>query len=126
MNTLGRISTFKLQQVAQQVARLGKLHIFYRYKKNSYKEVTSEIDKTIQIHGIFHTQKTRVERPTNDTTVSRTKDAPMLLVTYEDYKAAELQHKDRIRIGEVDYELLDATNIGELNVAIDISLGELQ
>ena len=91
-----------------------------RNKIDEYKEPTGKPEIITAFRGLFHITKTFQTRTVEDGTVTRTKGQPMVLADYSDVK--EIHNGDIIEYNGLEYTVVDANNIEQMNIIADISM----
>lgn len=115
---------FQRSKVNRLIQQKGIEFTFKRYKKNEFGEPTDELPEEITVRGFYHETSSYVSKASGEATVSRTKPIPMILCTVED--GAKLKKNDVLLFKGKRYDLVDLTNVNELDICIDISLEVVQ
>lgn len=114
---------FQLNKVQRLLKTQGELFHFNRPAKNDFGEPNGET-VSIDIRGVYHESSSYVSKTATDATTIRSKASPMLLCLWDD--ATKLFHTDELSFRGKKYRVNGITNIGEANVAADVSLEEIQ
>lgn len=116
---------FLQNKLARHISWNGQMLTFTRYSKNEYEELTDEVERTFTFKGLFHDGggyggMLKIEIYERDGGRTFTKFKPLVLCLYEDGK--DIQTDDVVEIGGNKYNVVDITNVKNLNIAFEISL----
>ncbi len=122
--------TFLRERVKRRILWDGRDFTFTRYAKNSYKEITDEVEKQYTIKGIYHDgggyggmlNLELLEREGSRET-ERTK--PMIFCAYDEV-TKDVQMDDRVVIGDDLYYVVEKQNVTNYSIAYEISLEKVQ
>lgn len=114
-------STFLRNKILRQIKYNGSIFEFKKYALDSYGQKTDTVGETIVIEGIFHETISQV-KALSETEGARVVSVPnsYILCLYED--ANDIFLDDEVEINDEVYKVLNKVNVGNLNVAYDISL----
>lgn len=120
-----RTPVFFRNKIKRQILWNGQPFEFVRYKKNSYGELTDEIETTIKLNGVFHEGggyggmlNFELYERDGGRTVSRMK--PMILCMYED--AVDIQIDDEVIISDYKYRVVEKNDIKNMRIAFEVSM----
>lgn len=116
---------FLRNKLARHVSWNGQELTFTRYKRNEYNEIIDEVDTTFTFKGLFHDGggyggMLKLDFWERDGATNFTKFKPIVLCMYEDGK--NIQTYDVLELGGNRYNVVEITNVKNLNIAFEISL----
>lgn len=114
---------FQLNKVRRIIASQGVEFTFTRPGRNEFQEPNGTTE-SFKIKGVYHETTSYIRKTSSDASTTRQKPSPMVLTLWEN--AAVLQHTDKLIYNGKTYQINEIKNIGEANVAADISLEEIQ
>ena len=115
--------TYLRNKISRQLQMNGQKYVFKHLKEDEFHQVSDEVEKEIEVVGLFHTTNSYIKNSDSDGTRITSKLQPMLLVLYEDGMA--LSKDDKVMIGSQDYKITKKNDINNFGVAFDISLEEV-
>lgn len=120
-----QVKVFLENKIKRQILWNGQKFIFNRYRINEYKELTDEVEKTIEVNGIFHEGGgyggiLNIELYERDGARSVSDMKPMILCLYDDGK--ELRIDDEVEIAGSKFRVVEKNNVKQINVAFEVSL----
>lgn len=110
---------FELNKISRLIRVQGLEYTFSRDKLDDYKEPTGAVSATT-IRGVFHQTTQHISVVGADAASVQSKQSPFILVLYSDAK--DIQQGDYTVINGVKYLVNGLVDIGNWNIAIDISL----
>lgn len=119
------VKNFLRNKIVRQIKWNGQEFIFTRYKRDTYGQLTEEVDDIFTFTGLFHEGggyggMLQVELFERDGGRTITKLKPMILCLYEDGKPLEID--DVVKIGDNYHKLVQKVDIKNLNVAYEMTL----
>lgn len=111
---------FDISKVTRAINTHGENFTFVRFGKDDYGQPSSETTE-ITIKGLFHQTRSYITKNISDGTISRSKPQPQIL-TLLTSNSSSIQLKDRITYTGKTYEVNGINDIGNLGIALDISL----
>lgn len=116
---------FIRSKILRQVKWNGREMTFVRYARNSYNELTNDVESEIKIRGVFHEGggyggMLNIELYENDGARTVSKMKPMVMCLFEDGKCIDID--DEVQIGESLYHVVEKNDVSNLGVAYEISL----
>lgn len=120
-----KVELFLKNKIQRQILWNGQDFIFRRMKKNEYHEISDEVEKEFNVHGVFHEGggyggMLNIELYERDGARTVTKMKPMILCLYEDGK--DLIIDDEVFIAGSKFKVVEKNNVKQINVAFEISL----
>lgn len=112
---------FELNKVARLIRTQGLPYEFRRDSLNEYKEPTGTAS-VIKVHGVFHEQIQHLTLTEADAASVRQKQSPYILALFSE--ANGIKQGDYVIINGLKYTVVGTNNIGNWNLALDISLEE--
>jgi len=123
---LGFHKSSQRRKIRANIRTHGLTFEFIRHERNEFGEITDEIEKKIEIKGIYHIGSimggmylTERER---DGGVTPKKNAPMILVLYSDFIDEPIEQLDRVFVNGIENRVVEIINVAEVNFACDICL----
>lgn len=124
-----KVAEFERAKVKSAIKRIGETFEFKRFELDEMNEKTGEFvkdknDKEIvmNMQGIYHEGTSYVQRTTSESSVTRTKKQPMILCLMSDIVNAGIRVNDVMIKNGLQYEVINISDIQNLNVIADISL----
>lgn len=113
---------FLKNKINRQIKQNGSSYIFKRYGTDEYGQKTDEIVNTFSISGLFHEVISHVHMQLAESDSARVVDVPSsyILCLFEDGDPITLD--DFVEINEKIYKVINKVNVGNYNIAYDISL----
>ena len=115
-----QMALFLKNKVNRQLELNGSTYDFAHYKIDEYKQVTNEVEKTIEVVGLFHTTNAYIKESTNEGARIVSKPQPMMLMLFED--SEKLSKDDKVVIGDRVYNVVGKTDVNHFGVVCDVSL----
>ena len=110
-----------LHRVEQQIAWRGQLFSVLRPKLNEFNEKSDELEKALEIKGIFHNgSANHITVVIADSGQVQEKNTPYILTTY--FNGSQVKKDNRVIINGVPYKVTGVNNINEYSIISDISL----
>lgn len=110
---------FERNKVAQLIRTHGERYLFRRDELNKFKEPVDDI-VIAEIMGIFHQTMEHILVTGSDASSIQDKTSPFILALYDDAK--DIKQGDKVTINGQPYLVNGATNVGQWNIALDISV----
>ena len=116
---------FLKNKINRHIQWNGQNFTFYRYAKNKYGELSSDIECEFNFKGIFHDGggyggMLNIELYERDGARIISKMKPMILCSYED--GIDLVIDDWAMIGGDKYKIVGKQDVKNLNIAFEISM----
>lgn len=116
---------FLRNKLARHISWNGQELTFTRYSKNEYNELTDNVEQTFTFKGLFHDGggyggMLKIDLYERDGARTFTKFKPIVLCMYEDGK--DLTIDDVLELGGNTYNVVEITNVKNLNIAFEVSL----
>lgn len=112
---------FELNKVARLIRTHGVPYEFHRDVLDEFKEPTGAASK-ISVNGVYHEQSQHLVLTEADAASVRKKQSPYILTLYSQAKG--IKQGDYVFINGLKYTVVGMNNIGNWNLALDISLEE--
>lgn len=114
---------FLRNKISRQIKQNGSSYVFKRYGVDEYGQYVDEIETEFSIEGLFHETVNHVTITESD--AARIIDIPKsyILCLFEDGEPINID--DFVEINKKVYKVTGKTNVGNYNIAYDISM-ELQ
>lgn len=112
---------FELNKVVRLIRTHGASYEFHRDTLNEFKEPTGAASK-ISVNGVYHEQSQHLVLTEADAASVRQKQSPYILTLYSQAKG--IKQGDYVFINGLKYTVVGMNNIGNWNLALDISLEE--
>ena len=124
-----QVETFLKSRIKRLIQWNGQDFTFTRKAKNQYHEIIDEVDTKIYIKGVFHDGggyggMLNLELFTREGSREYEKSKPMILCLYDE-NSCQMVIDDEIKIGDVDYVVVDKVDLKNLGVAYEISLEQV-
>lgn len=124
-----QVETFLKSRIKRLIQWNGQDFTFTRKAKNQYHEIIDEVDTKIYIKGVFHDGggyggMLNLELFTREGSREYEKSKPMILCLYDE-NSSQIVIDDEIKIGDVDYVVVDKVDLKNLGVAYEISLEQV-
>ena len=124
-----QVETFLKSRIKRLIQWNGQELIFTRKAKNQYHEIIDEPEVTIRIKGVFHDGggyggMLNLELFTREGSREYEKSKPMILCL-NDENSSQIVIDDEIKIGNVNYTVVDKVDLKNLGVAYEISLEQV-
>lgn len=125
-----QVETFLRNKINRQILWNGQDFVFTRYEENQYHELTDEVEKTIEIRGVFHEGggyggMLNQELFEREGSREFSKMKPMILCLYDEV-SKDLQMDDRVVIGDDTYFVVAKNDVKNLHVAFEVSLENIE
>lgn len=116
---------FLKNKINRHIQWNGQDFTFYRYAKNKYGELSSEIEREFNFKGVFHEGggyggMLNIELYERDGARINSKMKPMILCGYDDGK--DLLIDDWAEIGGTVYRIVGKQDVKNMNIAFEISM----
>lgn len=116
---------FLRNKINRHIQWNGQDFTFYRYAKNEYGELSTEIEREFNFRGVFHEGggyggMLNIELYERDGARTVSKMKPMILCGYDDGK--DLKIDDWADIGGVIYRIVGKQDVKNMNIAFEISM----
>lgn len=111
---------FELNKISRLIRVQGVEYNFQRRKLNEFNEPTEEAVSVAIVKGVFHQTTKYISIDVADAASVQSKQVPFILALYNDAK--DLKQGDFTIINGIKYSVNGLTDIGNWNIAIDISL----
>ena len=111
---------FLKNKINRQIKQNGSTYNFNHFGVDEYGQRSDEVQETFIVKGIFHETVNHVSITEADG--ARVVDVPKtyILCLFEDGEPINID--DRVEINEKVYRVTGKTNVGNYNIAFDISL----
>ena len=124
-----QVETFLKSRIKRLIQWNGQDFTFTRKAKNQYHEIIDEVDTKIYIKGVFHDGggyggMLNLELFTREGSREYEKSKPMILCLCDE-NSSQIVIDDEIKIGDVDYVVVDKVDLKNLGVAYEISLEQV-
>lgn len=119
-----RQETFLRNKINRQIKQNGSAYVFKRLGIDEYGQRTDEVENTFDVKGIFHEVINHLQKDQlAESDGARIVDIPSsyILCLFEDGDPIRID--DFVEINEKIYKVVNKINVGNYNVAYDISLG---
>ena len=110
---------FERNKLSRLIRVQGLPYTFKRHKLNDFKEPMEEVSATT-VRGVFHQTTQYVSVVGADASSVQNKFSPFILALYPEAKG--IKQGDFVQINGVKYAVNGLNNIGNWNIAVDISL----
>ena len=110
---------FEKSKISRLIKAQGLSYTFNRDELNEFKEPTGAVS-AMTVHGVFHQQAQHITVISADAASVQQKQSPFVLALYDE--ARNIHQGDYVFINGVRYNVNGLTDIGNWNIAIDISL----
>lgn len=110
---------FEKNKLSRLIRVHGLPYIFKRPKLNEFKEPTEEASATT-VRGVFHQTTQHISVVGADASSVQSKFSSFILALYSEAK--DIQQGDTVKVNDTEYSVNGLNNIGNWNIAIDISL----
>ena len=110
---------FERNKLSRLIRVHGLSYTFKRNKLNEFKEPTEEVSATT-VRGVFHQTTQHISVVGADASSIQNKFSPFILALYSEAKG--IQQGDFVEVNGVKYLVNGLNDIGNWNIAIDISL----
>lgn len=117
-----KVTSFEQNKAVRLINTQGAKFTFFRSTIDEFKEPTEE-EKVAEIKGVFHRLSSHISVIGMNASTVQSKRTPYILALYPEAK--ELQQGDIVYINGRKHKVTGATNIGEMNTILDISLEEV-
>lgn len=114
-----RAPVFEHNKIKRLIDTQGLSYTFKRYKLNEFKEPTKEASATT-VRGVFHQTTQHISVVGADASSVQNKFSPFILALYPEAKG--VKQGDFVEINNMKYLVNGLNNIGNWNIAVDISL----
>lgn len=111
---------FLRNKINRQIKQNGSLYIFQRFGIDEYDQITDEIEATFEVNGLFHEIVKYVSISESDK--ARVIGVPKSYILCLFDEGDPIKIDDVVNINENKYRVTGKTNVGNYNVAYDISL----
>ena len=112
----------EVTKLKHEIEAHGETYTFLREKLDEYNEpMGEEKEEVCTVSGLFHVSRGYLTRTVSDGNVTHSKGQPMLLVLCDDMSKA-IRMNDYVSVNDRTYRVNTKNNVGEYNVAYDISL----
>lgn len=124
-----QVETFLKTKIERLIKWNGQEFVFTRKMKNQYHEIVDDTDFELHIRGVFHDGggyggMLNLELYTREGSREYDKSKPMILCLVDD-NSSQIVIDDEIRIGNVDYTVVDKVDLKNLGIAYEISLEQV-
>ena len=124
-----QVETFLKNKISRLIQWNGQDLVFTRKMKNQYHEIVEDTEFTIQIKGVFHDGggyggMLNLELFTREGSREYEKSKPMILCLVDDV-SSQIVIDDEIKIGNVNYTVVDKVDLKNLGIAYEISLEQV-
>ena len=111
---------FLRNKINRQIKQNGSLYIFKRFGIDEYDQITDEIETTFEVNGLFHEIVKYVSISESDKARVIGVPKSYILCLFDEGDLIKID--DVVNINENKYRVTGKTNVGNYNVAYDISL----
>lgn len=113
---------FLKNKISRQIKQNGSSYVFKRFGIDEYGQHTDEVEETFNIKGLFHEVIHHVQNALAESDGARIIDVPnsYILCLFEDGDLIRID--DFVEINEKIYKVVNKVNVGNYNIAYDISL----
>lgn len=114
--------SFLKNKINRQIKQNGSEYTFQRYGVDEYGQLSDEVQETFTFKGLFHETIHHVQNVLAESASARVVDVPSsyILCLFEDGDLIRVD--DFVEINERTYKVVNKVNVGNYNVAFDISL----
>lgn len=124
-----QVETFLKTKIERLIKWNGQEFVFTRKMKNQYHEIVDDTDFELHIRGVFHDGggyggMLNLELYTREGSREYDKSKPMILCLVDD-NSSQIVIDDEIRIGNVDYTVVDKVDLKNLGIAYEVSLEQV-
>lgn len=117
------MKAFQMAKIRRLIRTQGQQFTFNRPDKNEFGEPTGQTVSVI-IDGVFHETSSYVSKSATESTTIRQKSSPMILCLAAEGKKIKLN--DSLNFNGKTYTVSEVKDSAEMDVAVDISLEEVQ
>lgn len=110
---------YDISKIKRAIDTHGQSFTFLHPGANDYGEPTDNYG-SITVKGLFHQTRGYITKNVTDGTISRSKPQPQILTLYDITSTIKLG--DKLNFAGHTYNVTGVDNIGNLNIALDISL----
>ena len=110
---------FERNKLSRLIKTQGLSYTFKRHKLNEFKEPTEEASATT-VRGVFHQTTQHISVVGADASSVQNKFSPFILALYPEAKS--IHQGDSVEINGIKYLVNGLNNIGNWDIAVDISL----
>lgn len=114
-------TNFGKELILRNIKAHGQTFVFKRQGKNTFGEPNGTETVVASIEGLFHQSRSYITKNTSDGTISRTKPQPQILCLVSD-STKLIKQGDILFLSDNKYTVTGVDNLGELDMACDISL----
>lgn len=119
------VETFLKNKIKRQIEWNGQPFTFIKYKQDEYHQLTDEVEESVEFRGIFHEGggyggMLNIELYERDGARTLSKMKPMILCLYEDGLVLDMDWS--VVIGDNRYNVVEKSDIKNMNIAFEISL----
>lgn len=113
---------FLKNKINRQIKHNGSVYTFKRFTTDEYGQLTDEVERSFVVPGLFHETINHVQSTLTETDGARIIDVPKsyILCLFEDGDSIKLD--DFTEINEKIYKVVNKINVGNYNIAFEISL----
>lgn len=115
-----QMALFLKNRISRQLELNGNKYTFVHYKVDEYKQLTDEVESSVEVVGLFHTTNSYIKESTGEGARIVSKPQPMMLMLFED--SEKLSKDDKVTIGSCIYKVVNKTDVNHFGVACDVSL----
>jgi len=117
-----RQESFLRNKINRQINQNGSEYTFQRYSVDEYGQLSDEVQETFIFKGLFHETIRHVQDVLTENASARIIDVPSsyILCLFEDGDPIRID--DFVEINGNIYKVVNRINVGNFNVAYDISL----
>lgn len=113
-------TAFQLNKIKRLIRVQGESFTFTRAKLSEYGEPTKGEGTEVVIQGVYHEVNSQVTEKASAASVTRSKPQPRILCTLND--GQRLQQGDMLEYKGTRYRVIEAANLLQYDVCIDVSL----
>lgn len=117
-----RQELFLKNKISRQIKQNGSSYIFKRFDTDEYGQKLDEIINEFHFDGLFHETVHHIQNALAESDGARIVDIPAsyILCLFEDGEPIKID--DFVEINEKIYKVVNKVNVGNFNIAYDISL----
>ena len=117
-----RQESFLRNKINRQIKQNGSEYIFKRFGKDEYGQLNDEVECSFTVHGLFHETINHVQNTLSELEGARIVDVPKsyILCLFED--GDQIRLDDFVEINNKIYKTINKVNVGNYNIAYDVSL----
>ena len=111
---------FLKNKINRQIKQNGSVYIFKQFGVDEYGQRLDEVQNEITVEGLFHETVNHIKLTESD--AARVIDVPKSYILCLFEQGKEIEMDNIVVINEKEYRVIGKTNVGNYNIAFDISL----